>query len=100
MAGFLDHRLQLLARVEGDNAARADGDFFASLGVAPRTLRLVPQLEGAEAGELDAFAALEGAADLLEEGPDHVLGLARVQSALLEKQVGQLGLRQRHRATP
>src|SRR4051812_21397835 len=100
MAGFFDHRLQLLARVEGDHATRADGNLFAGFRVAPRALRLVPQLEVAEAGELDVFAALKGAADLLEEGLDHVLGLALVQSDLLEKQVGQLGLRQRHCATP
>src|SRR5678815_5575397 len=100
MARFLDHGLQLLARMEGDNAAGADGDFLAGLRVAAGALRLVAQLEVAEARELDAFAALKRPPDLLEEGLDHVLGLALVQPDLLEKQVGQLGLRQRHRSLP
>src|SRR5678815_3430967 len=96
MACFLDHGLQLLAGVERDDAARADGNLLAGLGVAPRALRLVAQLEVAEAGELDALAALQRAADLLEERLDHVLRFALVEPDLLKKQVGQLGLRQRH----
>ena len=72
----------------------------SSLGIAAWTLRLIAQLEVAEAGELDAFAALERAADLLEEGFHHVLGLALVQPDLLEQQIGQFGLRQRHEAAP
>src|SRR5688572_27162262 len=96
MTRLFDHCLEFLAGVEGDNAAGADGNLLAGLGVAARPLRLVAQLEVAEARELYAFAALERAADLLEEGLDHVLGLALVQPDLLEQEVGQLGLRQRH----
>src|SRR5262245_29047694 len=100
MARFFDHGLQLLAGMEGDDAAGADRNLLARLRVAARALRLVAQLEVAEAGELDAFAALERPSDFLEEGLDHVFGLALVQPDLLEKQVGQLGLRQRHRLAP
>src|SRR6185503_16718575 len=100
MARFLDHGLQLLAGMEGDHAAGADRNLLAGLRVAAGALRLVAQLEVAEAGELDAFAALERPSDLLEEGLDHVLGLALVQPDLLKQQVGQLGLRQRHRLAP
>src|SRR6185503_398509 len=100
MARFLNHGLQLLARMEGDDAAGADGNFLAGLRVAAGALRLVAQLEVAEARKLDAFAALERPPDLLEEGLDHVLGLALVQPDLLEKQVGQLGLRQSHHLLP
>src|SRR4051812_10732631 len=96
MACFLDHGLQLLAGVERDDAARADRDLLAGLRVAARALWLVAQLEVAEARELDAFAPLQRAADLLEERLDHVLRFALVEPDLLEKQVGQLGLRQRH----
>src|SRR6185295_13647711 len=92
--------LQLLARVEGDDTAGADGNLLAGRGIAPWALRLVAQLEVAEAGKLDAFAALERSADLLEEGLAHVLGLALVQPDLLEQQIGQFGLRQRHQAAP
>src|SRR5438105_852106 len=100
MAGFLDHGLQLLAGVEGHDAPRADRDLFAGLRVAPRTLGLVAQLEVAEARELDAFAALEGPADLLEKGLDHVLRLAFVEADLLEQQVRELRLGQRHQQLP
>src|SRR5437879_12659512 len=98
MARLLDHGLQFLAGVESHDATRADRDLLAGLRVAPRALRLVPQLEVAEPRELYAFAALERAANLLEEGFHHVLGLALVQADLLEQQVGQLGLLHRHRA--
>src|SRR5687768_12940965 len=100
MARLFDHRLQLLAGMEGDDPAGADGDFLAGLGVAARALRLVAQLEVTEARELDALAALERAPDLLEKRLDHVLGLALVKPDLLEQQVGQLGLRQRHAWAP
>src|SRR2546426_4543870 len=59
MARLLDHGLQFLAGVEGHDATRADRDLLAGLRVAPRALRLVPQLEVAEPRELYAFAALE-----------------------------------------
>src|SRR5688500_1643208 len=86
--------------MEGDDAAGADWYFLAGLGIAPGELRLVAQLEVAEAGELDALAALQRAADFLEKRLDHVLSLALVQPDLLEQEVGQLGLRQSHHALP
>ena len=82
-------RLQLLAGVEGHDAARGDRDFLAGLGIAPGTLRLVAQLEVAEAGQLDAVAVFQRGADFLEEGLDHVLGFALVKPDFLEQQVGQ-----------
>src|SRR5687768_17160223 len=100
MARLFDHRFEFLAGVESDNAAGADRDLLAGLGVAARTLRLVAELEVAEARELDALATLERAPDLLEKRLDHVLGLALVKPDLLEQQVGQLGLRQRHAWAP
>src|SRR5919204_6767971 len=100
MAGFLDHGLQLLAGVERDDPAGADRDLFAGLRVAAGALRLVAQLEVAEPRKLDALAALERAADLLEERFHHVLRFALVEADLLKKQVRQLGLRQRHPEAP
>src|SRR5258706_10760872 len=96
MARLLDHGFQLLAGVEGDHAAGADGDLLASLGVASRALRLVAQLEIAEARELDALASFQRPADLLEERLHHVLCLALVQSDLFEQKIGQFGLGQSH----
>src|SRR3954471_10799282 len=90
--GLLDQALQLLAGVEGDDAAGRDGDLLAGLGVAAGPLGLLSQLEVAETGELDHLPPLEGDADLLEEGLDHVLGLALVEPDLLEHEIGQLRL--------
>src|ERR1700694_306641 len=90
--GLLHQALQLLARMEGDHAARRNGDLLSGLRIAPGALRLLAQLEVAETRELHHFAALEGNADLLEERLDHVLGLALVEPDLFEHQVGQLGL--------
>ena len=80
--------------MEGHDPARRDGNFFARLGIAARTLGFVAQLEIAEAGQLDRFAAFECIADFVKEGFHHVLGLALVQADLLEEQFGQLGLGQ------
>src|SRR5258706_1268139 len=90
--GLLHQALQLLACVEGHDAARRDGNLLAGLRVAPGPLGLLAQLEVAESRKLDHLAALEGNANLLEERLDHVLGLALVQPDLLEHQVGELGL--------
>src|SRR5436305_292355 len=92
--GLLDEALQFLAGMEGHHAARGDGDLFPGLRIAAGALRLLAQLEVAEARKLHHFPALEGDADLLEEGLDHVLGLPLVQADLLEHEVGQLGLRE------
>jgi hypothetical protein len=41
--------------------------------------------------QLDAVAALQGNADLLEEVLDHVLGFALVEAQLLEEEISQFG---------
>src|SRR5690242_180104 len=93
---LLHQALQLLACMEGDHAARRDGDLLAGLGIPSRALGLLPELEVAEAGEFHHLAPLQGDPDFLEEGLDHILGLALVQADLLEHQVGQLGLGEGH----
>src|SRR5687768_7031725 len=90
--GLLHQAFQLLARVKGYDAPRGDGDFLPRLRVPPRTLRLLPQLEVAEAGEFHHFAPFERDPDLLEAGLDHVLGFPLVQPDLFEREVGELGL--------
>ena len=93
--GF-DHGLQFLAGVERHDAARGDRNFLAGLGIASGPLRLLAQLEIAEAGQLDAVAGLERDADFLEEPLDHVLGFALVEAELLEQQIGKFGFGERH----
>src|SRR5262249_29901429 len=96
MVVLLHHRLQLLRRVERHDAARRDRDLLSRLGVSAGTLRLVAQLEVAEAGKLDALAVLEREANFFKERLHHVLCLALVETDLLKEKIGQLGLRQRH----
>src|SRR5512134_77659 len=96
MTRLLDHRLQFLAGMEGDDPAGADRDLLAGLRIAAGALRLIAELKVTESGELDALAALERSPDLLKKRLDHILGLALVQADLLEQEVGQLGLSQRH----
>src|SRR6185436_18443496 len=90
--GLLHQALQLLARVKGDYTPRGDGYFLPGLRVAPRALRLLPQLEVAESGEFHHSTPLQGDPDLLEERFDHVLGFPLVQPDLFEHQVRELGL--------
>jgi hypothetical protein len=56
MARLFDHGLELLAGVEGHDAPRADRDLLAGLGVAAGALRLVAQLEVAEAREASTMS--------------------------------------------
>src|SRR5688572_16267786 len=92
--GLLHEALQFLAGVKRDDSPGGDGDFLPGLGVAPRPLGLLAELEVAETRELHHLAPLQGDPDLLEEGLHHVLGLALVQADLFEHEVGQLGLRE------
>src|SRR5690606_40876387 len=91
----LDLSLQLLAGVEGDDSPCGDGDLLPGLGITAWPLGLVAQLEIPETRQLHAFAALERGTDLVEEGFDHVLGFALVQSDPFEQHFRQLCLGQR-----
>jgi hypothetical protein len=82
--------------VEGDDAAGGNRDLLAGLGIAPGTLRLVAQLEIAEAGQLDAVAFLQRKADFVEESFDHVFGFTLVEADLVEQQIGEFRLGQCH----
>src|SRR5450631_329888 len=92
-----DERLELLAGVEGHDAARSYRDLLAGLGIAPRPRGLVAQLKIAKSRELDRLAALERLADLVEKTVHHVLGLALVQAQALKQRIGDLGLGHRAR---
>ena len=81
-----------MARMEGHDAARRDGDLLAGLGIATGALRLVTELKVAETRQLHAFAALQRKTDLVEETVDHILGLALVQSEPLEQGIRQFRL--------
>src|SRR5574343_483839 len=72
----LHQGLELLAGVEGDHVAGLDGDGLACARVAPGPRCLAPDVEVAEARELDVLAGDELVTDDFEEGLDHVLGLA------------------------
>ena len=63
-------------------------------GLRPGPRRLDADLEVAEARDLDVRALDQAVGDQVEEGFDHVLGLALVQADLLEQQVGQMRLGQ------
>src|SRR5690554_3844905 len=90
----LDLALELLARPEGHHPAGRDRNLLPRLGVAPRPLALVAQVEVAEAGELDLLVLAQAGADLLEEGLHHGLGLALGKAQLGMQMLGQLGLGQ------
>src|SRR5262245_21576441 len=99
MARRFDHRLQFLTRVERDDAPRGDRDLLAGLRIAPGPLRLLAQLEIAEARELHTVTRFERRADLFEEALDHVLRLALVEAELFEQEIGEFGFGERHGET-
>src|SRR4051812_37314616 len=96
MTRLFDHRLQLLAGVESDDAARADGNLLARLGIAAGTLGLVPELEVAETGELPGSAAREGPTNHLKIGCDHFFGFAFIEAHFQEKRAGKVAILQIH----
>src|SRR5215472_2150542 len=91
-----DPRLEFLPRTERDDAPRADRNLLARLGIAPRALVLVTQIEVPEAGELHLLAARERGANLLEEEIDELARLALVEPELVEQGFGHLRFGQGH----
>src|SRR6185312_10640013 len=67
--------LEDLARLEGQHAARADGDLLAGLGIAPGARVLVAHHEVPEPGDLDLLPALERLLDRVEHRLDDLGGL-------------------------
>src|ERR1700693_982017 len=84
MVRSFDHCLQFLACMERHDASRGDRNFFAGLGIAPRALRFLSELEVAEAGQLHAVTGFQSDANFLEKSFDHVLGFTLVEAELLE----------------
>ena|SRR5437588_13118580 len=68
-------RLQLLAGFESHGFARRDGHFSASARVTPDSRFARPDIEDAEASQLDAFAMGQGPLHALEDSLDGHLGL-------------------------
>src|SRR6185436_7588140 len=88
----LDSFFQFVTRMKRHDVAGLDRDRFAGARVAAGSRRLAPDVEVAEARELHFAAAGEALMNDVEEGLDHVLGLALVQAELVEQQFRQLGL--------
>ena len=81
--------------MKGDHAAGSDGDFFTGLGISTGPLRLVAQVEIAEARQLHAIALLQCRTHFFEERFDHVFRLALVQTDAFEEHFGEFSLRER-----
>ena len=57
---------ELPGRTEDDHAMALDEKRLAGLGVAPQTIRSLPELEGPEPRQLDHLAIQNGPSDLLD----------------------------------
>src|SRR5690606_15693739 len=95
----LDPLLELLSGAEGDHGTGGDRDLLPGLGIAARALVLAPQVEVAEARQLDLAALLQRAAQGVEERVDELLRLALVQADLVEQTLRHLRFGQRHAVT-
>jgi hypothetical protein len=73
---------------KGNHPAGGNRDFFTSLGVAPRTLALVAQIEVSEAGQLHLLVVFEAGAYLLEEELNNLLGFPVVEPQLFKQAFG------------
>src|SRR5690606_38459582 len=96
----LDPLLELLSGTEGHHGTGGDRNLLAGLGVASRALVLAPQVEVAEARQLDLATLLQGFAQHVEEGVDEFLRLALVQPDVLVEPFGHFRLGQRHYVFP
>src|SRR3569623_609942 len=95
----LESDLELLSRTERHHPARRDRNLLAGLGVTPRTLVFLAQIEIAETRQLHLLPFLECVAHHLVEGVDEFLGLTLVQADVQEQTRSHLSFGQRH-ATP
>src|SRR6202162_6340589 len=93
--GF-DARFEFLPRTESHHAARTDGDFLSGFWIAARSLILISQIEVSESGQLDLLALRQRAAHLFEKQIDEFAGFAFVQTELIAKCFGHLGLGESH----
>src|SRR4051812_22200675 len=75
--------LQDLARLEGQHAARADGDLLAGLRIAAGARVFVTHDEVPEPGDLDLLAAFERLLDRVENRFDDLRGLLLGKAAYL-----------------
>src|SRR5690348_3079324 len=96
----LDSHLQLLAGTESHHPARGDRDLLAGLGIAPRALVLLPQVEIAEAGQLHLLPLFERLAYHFEKRVHEFLRLALVQAHVQEQTLGHFRFGERHRSAP
>jgi hypothetical protein len=80
--------------VESHDATRSNRDLFTGFRIASWSLRLVAQLEIAEAGQLDGFSPLKRIPDFVEKSLDHILRFALVQADLFKKKFSQFRLGQ------
>ena len=87
--------LELLTWAECHHATRGDRNLLACLGIAPRTLAFVTQIEVAETGQLHLFVLTQAATNLIEEDFDHRLGFALGHAKLCMEMLGEFRLGQR-----
>src|SRR3546814_20044299 len=82
LGGFslLDHALELLAGVKGNDATRRAGNGLAGFGIASRARRLIAHLEIAETRQLHGIAARPGIADFFDESIHDPFCFALVQN--------------------
>src|SRR5687768_5527462 len=92
----LDSRLQLLSGPERHDAACADGNFFAGLGITARALVLIAQIEVAEARQFHLLAGGQRRAQFLEEQVHEFARLALVEPELIEQSFSDLGFGECH----
>src|SRR3989338_9193940 len=90
-----DSLLQLLAGTERHHATRRIRDFLTCLGVTPRALALVTQIEITKTGHFDLPVGLKGETHLFKEHLDEFIRLALVEAKLLKQPLGHVGLGQR-----
>src|SRR6188508_2395622 len=85
--------LEHLARLEGQNAAGGNRNFFPRLRIPADPRLLLADHEVAEAGDLDLLAALEGFLDAAEDGLDDLRRLLLGEPAdLLVNGLDDVGL--------
>src|SRR6185437_7050929 len=87
--------LQLLAGTEGHHPARGNRNLLAGLGIASRTLVLLPQVEIAEPRQLHLLPFFERLAYHLKKRIDEFLRLALVEPHVEKQTLGHLCFGQR-----
>lgn len=86
--------LEFMTGMKSNDSTGLDGNRLTGTWITPRARSLGSNLKVAKTGDFDVIAIHQALGHKVKKSVDHVLGLALIESNLVEKKLSQLGLGQ------